>query len=242
MSTWLDYWNAPDAMFTGSRHARAHAERFVDALPGIVSLTPGAVLLDLGCGEAPAAPRLAAAQVTVLLFDPSHHFEALLRDRHAAVDGITVLDVTGLDALAEGSVDVVLTNSVLQYLSRDEFAELAARVARLLAADGVWVLADVVAPGGGAMGDVGRMLLDSWRRGFLAESLLALLRLRRSRYRARRRELGLSAYSDADVEAVLAPHGLVARRTPENLGWSPDRRTYVARRAGVRVPGGGPAA
>ncbi len=229
MSTWLDYWHQPEGLFAGSPHVAAIAERFVRDLPKQVPFQPGQVLLDYGCGEALTAGPLADAGLRVMLYDRSRYFDNLVRERLGDTPRVDILDEAGLAALPDGSVDVVVTNSVLQYLSAEELTAVAIFAARILKPDGVWVLADVVPPRSGLWQDVTELIADAFRGGFLIDRVSSMVRLAVSRYRTVRDEIGLSHYGDDDLKTALAPAGLALIRAPENLGWSARRRTYMAR-------------
>lgn len=227
--SWRDYWNADSPIYVSDRHKTLHyglIARDVAALvPG-----PGAVVLDHGCGEALSAARVAAACRKLYLCDGA----PLVRDRlsrlFAAEPKIAVLSPEDIDGLPDGSLDLVVVNSLLQYLSVEELDGLLGLWRTKLAPRGTLVLADILPPDLSPVDDVRALLGFAWQGGFLRAALAGLVRTAFSDYRKLRTELGLTHHSEAEMLDLLRSRGFTAERRP-NLGHNPRRMAFAAQKA-----------
>jgi SAM-dependent methyltransferase len=186
-------------------------------------------VLDYGCGDALDAPRVAARVGRLLLYDGAREVRQRVTQRVANEPRIAVPDDAALDALAPGVADLIVVNSVIQYLSRAELDGLLARAKRWLKPAGRLVLADIVPPGDMLVPDTLALLRTAARHGFLGAALLGLVATFFSDYWKLRRTLGLSCYGETEMRAILAAAGFVAERRPENFGFNLARMTFVAR-------------
>ena len=188
-------------------------------------------MLDYGCGDALAAPRIAPLASRLLLYDAAPAVRARLARRYAGAAGIELLDPAGWDALAPASLDLVLVNSVVQYLSPAELEALLRRVRTVLKPAGELILADVVPPDSGALDDIRALLGSAARHGYLLAALGGLAATFFSDYRRLRRDLGLACHGEAEMLELLRRHGFAAERAPWNVGFSARRMTFRARPA-----------
>lgn len=224
--TWLDFWTREHAIYAGDRHREAHYRRLAEDIPALVELT-GRTVLDFGCGEALATPRLAAHCGRLLLYDPVPG----KAERWRGSPGVTVLTQAEWLGLPAGSVDVMLVVSVVQYLPMAEFQGLLERCQALLRPGGTVLFADVVPPDVPLWHDVGTLLRAGWHHGFFVLALLALLRIWRSPYRRLRSRAGFATYTSEQFISCLSAHGLGAHRLPRNVGFSRDRMAFLAVKA-----------
>jgi len=226
---WRAYWNGDAvSLYVCPRHLRAHYDAILGALtPHLPSDRPF-TLLDFGCGDALAAPALAARGARVLLYDRSDAARRRLQARFADTPGITVLDDDAYAALPAGAVDRLLTISVIQYVSEDRLCELLAEWRRLIAPDGRLILADVLAPGNGAAADTLSLLRFAAVHGFLWPALRGLATTAATDYPKLRRRVGLCRYSESDMLTRLRDAGFTARRAERNVSPSPHRQTFIA--------------
>ena len=227
MREWVAFWNAENSIYVSARHRDVHYRRIADDLLRYVP-RPDATVLDYGCGEALHADRVAAAAGRLILCDAAPNVRAALAARFAGNSRIEVRTPEEVDALADGSVDLIVMVSVAQYLTPDELESLLARFRRLLAPHGRLVLADVVPPSVSPLTDAAALLRFAQAHGFLSAALVGLVRTAFSDYRRLRGTVGLSLYDEAAFVAKLAAAGFTARRAPSNVGHNPARMTFVA--------------
>ena len=112
-------------------------------------------------------------------------------------------------ALPPGSLDVVVLHSVAQYLSPKELDELLVLFRRLLGADGVFILGDIIPPHVSALGDAAALLHFAARNGFLGAALVGLGRTFVSDYWRLRSNLGLTRYGEGGGDGEADPRGLL---------------------------------
>jgi ubiquinone/menaquinone biosynthesis C-methylase UbiE len=151
--------------------------------------------------------------------------------RFAPNTKIRVRALDDLRHMEDKSVDLAVINSVIQYMTPDEFDAAIATVRRLLKPAGRLVVGDVLQPNVGMGGDVIALLRFAAKHGFVKDALLGLARTALSDYRQLRTRIGLQRYSEADMLARLAAAGFTATRAAVNIGHNPSRMTFVARHA-----------
>ncbi|HEY8564974.1 MAG TPA: class I SAM-dependent methyltransferase [Beijerinckiaceae bacterium] len=224
---WREYWNADTPIYVSERHKVLH---YAGVARDIAALVPGpdATVLDFGCGEALSADRVAARCLRLLLCDSAALVRGRLQERFADEKRIAVLSPEGAQALDERSLDLVVANSVAQYLTLDELRALLITWRGQLKGNGRLVVADVIPPDVGALTDASALLRFAWRGGFLRSALVGLGRTALSDYRAIREELGLSRYGEAEMIDILRSTGFVAERRQPNIGHNQARMTFVA--------------
>ncbi|MEQ8394017.1 methyltransferase domain-containing protein [Thalassobaculum sp.] len=237
--SWLRFWDRPHAIYANDRHRQVHYVRIADDILSILPSRAGLRILDFGCGEAREAARVAARTERLFLYDAAPSVRARLFETFRDTPKLTVLDDEGLAGVPRHSIDVVTVSSVIQYIDRDLLPAILLDLRRLLADDGMLVIADVIPPEAGLVADVTALLSTGARHGFLLAAIGSLGATLFSDYRRIRRQIGLSAYGDSEFVGLLASAGFAATRLDRNFGFNPRRRTYVAR---PRLPSIGAAA
>jgi SAM-dependent methyltransferase len=158
---------------------------------------------------------------------------AKLARRFADKGNIRVLAPDQVERLPDASIDLLVANSLVQYLTPAELDRLLAVWRRLLTPGGALIVADVIRPGVGVMTDTVALLRYAARNGFFVAAVIGVARTVFSGYRRLRAELGISCYGEAEFLAKLAAAGFAAERLPFNLEHNPARMTFRARRAGA---------
>lgn len=236
VGSWRDFWGRSHRIYVSDRHLRVHCRRVAD---DILSLAPApdAHVLDFGCGDALEAGRVAARVARLYLYDAVPAVRARLHARFAGRAGIVVPDDDALaDPALRGSIDLIVVNSVLQYVPADELGRLLALWRALLRPGGRLVLADVIPPGDTLLPDTLALLGFARREGFFLAALLGLAATFFSDYRRLRRKLGLSVYAEDAMLKLLAEAGFAAERRRPNLGFNQTRMTFIARPATGTAP------
>jgi ubiquinone/menaquinone biosynthesis C-methylase UbiE len=233
--SWRDYWNQDTPIYSSERHKLLHYRGVANDIAALIA-SPGARVLDYGCGEALFADRVAQRCAHLYLSDGAPLVRERLAGRLNGHPGVTILAPEEMDRIPAGSLNLVVVNSLLQYLSLGDLRALLPEFRRTLAPDGRLVLADVIPPDVSPVVDARALLGFAWRGGFLFSALAGLARTAVSDYRRMRDEIGLSHYTEDDLRDILEDSGFAVVRLPRNLGHNAARMTFEAR----PVPGGDP--
>src|SRR5436189_1049772 len=145
MDEWIDYYDSTHTIYASKLHRDLHFQIIARDIVGYVS-SPDAVVLDYACGEALSAARVAEACGKLILAEPAPGVRGRLIARFAPNTKIRVRSLDDLRKMAEKSVDVVVMNSVAQYMTPDEFDSAFATIRRLLKSGGRLVLGHILRP------------------------------------------------------------------------------------------------
>src|SRR5437763_9387950 len=135
----------------------------------------------------------------------------------------------------EKSIDLVIMNSVAQYMTPEELDSAFAVIRRLLKPAGRLVIGDILRPEIGMGRDVLALLKFARHHGFLKDALYGLASTALSDYRQLRTRVGLQRYGEREMIAKLAAAGFTASRAHSNIGHNPWRMTFVARHSFERA-------
>lgn len=227
---WISFWDGSHAIYTSERHKQVHYARIAADIARFVP-SPTARVLDYGCGEALGAAELAQACGSLTLSDAAPGVRQSLKARFAQSARIQIMSPEEVAALPDGSFDLIVANSLLQYLSPEVRDGLLATWRRLLSKDGTLLIADVIPPHVSAVRDALALLRFGAAEGFLGSAMLGLVRTVFSPYRKLRADLGLSQYGEAQMLDILAKAGFAARRVRPNVGHNQERMAFTATRA-----------
>jgi SAM-dependent methyltransferase len=230
MTDWRTFWDSDHSIYVNARHKDVH---YRDIAEQVAAFVPGksARVLDYGCGEALHAELVAAVAGEVLLSDSAPTVRGQMATRFARNPRIKVLAPAEVELLADQSLDLIVSNSVMQYLTEAEADRLLALWRRLLKPDGVLIVADVIPPDVGALSDVVALVRYATRHGFLLAALAGMARTAVSPYRKLRSQLGIAQYTQAQFMNKLTAAGFTAERLARNLEHNPSRMTFRARPA-----------
>jgi hypothetical protein len=128
--------------------------------------------------------------------------------------------------MADGTLDMVVANSVVQYLSSAELDRWLVMMRRLIAPGGSLIVADVIPPDASPARDAWALLRYAARHGFLLAAVAGLARTVFSDYRALRARLGVACYTQAQIMARLAAAGFTPQRLADNLEHNPTRMSF----------------
>ena len=228
MDEWIDYYDSTHTIYASKLHRDLHFQLIARDIIGYIG-TPDAVVLDYACGEALSAARVADACGMLYLAEPAPGVRGRLIARFAPNTKIRVRSLEDVRKMAEQSIDLVVMNSVTQYMTPEELDGAFANVRRILKPGGRLVVGDVLRPEVGMPRDVIALLRFAAAHGFLRDALIGLVSTALSDYRQLRSRVGLERYSEADMVARLGASGFTASRVAVNIGHNPWRMTFVAR-------------
>ncbi|MEH2520247.1 ubiquinone/menaquinone biosynthesis C-methylase UbiE [Bradyrhizobium sp. AZCC 1610] len=229
MDEWIDYYDSTHTIYASKLHRDLHFQIIARDIIGYIS-SPDSVVLDYACGEALSAAKVADACGKLYLAEPAPGVRGRLIARFAPNTKIRVRSLDDLRKMEE-TVDLVVMNSVAQYMTPEELDSAFAVIRRLLKPNGRLVLGDILRPEVGMTRDVLALLKFASTHGFLKDALYGLASTALSDYRQLRTRVGLQRYREDEMIEKLAAAGLSASRAPFNIGHNPWRMTFVARHA-----------
>lgn len=229
MGDWIAFWDSEHSIYVNARHRDVHYRTIAQDIRAHVPA--GASVLDYGCGEALHADLLIPPARSLILCEAAPAVRRKLAGRFAGHPDIAVRAPEEVALLPSESLDVVVLHSVAQYLTPQELDALLALFRRLLGANGVFILGDVIPPNVSAFTDAWALIRFAAANGFLGAALVGLARTLASDYWRLRSDLGLTRYDEAAVVAKLRAAGFSARRAPKNIGHNGARMTFLARPA-----------
>ena len=234
MDDWIEYYDSTHTIYASKLHRDLHFEVIARDIIGYIA-SKDAVVLDYACGEALSAAKVAEACHMLFLAEPAPGVRGRLIARFAPNTRIRVRSLEDLRKMPEKSIDLVVMNSVAQYMTPDELDTAFAVVRRLMKQTGRLVIGDILRPEVGMFTDVIALLRFAAKHGFLKDALVGLVSTALSDYRLLRAKVGLQRYSEAEITAKLAKSGFTASRAHVNIGHNPWRMTFVARHAFARL-------
>lgn len=224
---WRSFWDGDHPIYVNARHRTLHDQHIANDILAQIS-APGLTVLDYACGEATEAGRIASRCGTLILSDGAPSVREKLHRRYGAMPNIVIQSPEETAAMADGSVDLAIVNSLLQYLSREQTAGLARMLLAKLKPGGRLVIGDVIAPGTGPLTDAVALLSFGAKGGFLVAAFGGLVRTALGEYRKVRGALGLTTWEEGDFLRLLQDAGFDARRLPVNFGHNQARMAFEA--------------
>jgi len=220
----VDYF---DRMSGATRRNQAEADDHVRRLHWAMAIHAGLRVLDFGCGPGLVGARLAPEVDCYLFWDaaPAVLQEAIRRLGDVASAAPAPADLAALPA---ASIDLILVNSVVQYMGPVELASWLPRWRRLLAPEGCVLLSDVPPPGEGSLRALGDTLRFAARQGLLMHALPGTVGAL-VRYSARRTRTPLFRPDTAEIVRLAAAANLTPERLQENLTFRAGRGAFVLR-------------
>jgi SAM-dependent methyltransferase len=235
MTTWREFWDSPHSIYVNDRHKHVHYRDIAEQIAAFVPAA-NARVLDYGCGEAMHADIVAVAAGAVTLSDAAPSVRAAIAARFAQNPKINVLAPEEVEALPDGAFNLIVANSLVQYLDAAELERVLALWHRLLAPGGTLIVADVIPPNVGPLSDGLALIRYASAHGFLLAALAGMMRTAGSRYLRLRGALGIAHFGEAEFLARLAAAGFAAERLPRNLEHNQARMTFRARPIPARDP------
>lgn len=227
MRDWISFWDSDHPIYVNARHFDVHYREIASDIIRLIP-SPGAKLLDHGCGEALHADDVAAKCGGLFLCEAAPTVRARVAERFKNNANIRVLTPQDVEKLPEAALDLVVANSLAQYLKHDELKALLQTWKRVLKPGGALVLADVIGHEQSAAADALALLKFAAANGFLIAAFFGLVRTVFSDYRKIRSQLGFTQYSEAEMLALLSAAGFKAARLPRNFGHNQRRMAFRA--------------
>jgi ubiquinone/menaquinone biosynthesis C-methylase UbiE len=233
MDEWIDYYDSTHTIYASKLHRDLHFQIIARDIIGYIS-SPDAVVLDYACGEALSAAKVADACAKLYLAEPAPGVRGRLIARFAPNTKIRVRSLDDVRNMDDNSIDLVVMNSVAQYMTPEELDSAMSVIRRLLKPSGRLVVGDILRPEVGMARDVLALLKFASSHGFLTDALYGLASTALSDYRQLRTRVGLQRYSESQMIAKLGRAGFTASRAKNNIGHNPWRMTFVTGQSLVR--------
>ena len=225
---WISFYDFKHSViYVNERHRDVHYRTIAQDIRAYV--TPGAKVMDYGCGEATSAALVAEAAGHLTMVEAAPNVRAALTARYANNPKISVMNPEQAAAQEAGSFDLIVLHSVAQYLSGEELDKLLATFRRLLKPTGTFILGDIVPPTMAAPAAAMALLRFGAANGFFWAAVGGLIRIFVSDYFKLKKEHGLSHYDEAAGLAKLRAAGFKPERAKRNIGHNQRRMTFLAR-------------
>src|SRR5437588_8461868 len=121
MGDWIAFWDSAHSLHVNARHRDVHYRTIAEDIAAYIP-SSSAIVLDYGCGEALHAGRIAAAARKLILVEAAPNVRAGLAARFKGEPTIEVMSPEGMRSLPGRAVDLVVLNSVTQYLKSPELS------------------------------------------------------------------------------------------------------------------------
>src|SRR5438270_3035126 len=139
MDDWIDYYDSTHTIYASKLHRDLHFQLIASDIIGFIP-SPDAVVLDYACGEALFAGKVADACGQLILAEPAPGVRGRLIARFAPNTRIRVRSLEDIRNMPAQSIDLVVMNSVAQYMTPAEFDAALVNIRRLLKPSGRLVL------------------------------------------------------------------------------------------------------
>lgn len=213
---WRDYWQT---LPRGRLLFQPEAIEFVRNLRAALPLSQDTKMLDFGCGYGGITRLIAPLVHSVAYWDATESMRAAAQENLADCGNASLWG-------GGGRFDLIVVNSVVQYMSEEELRERLEEWSGLLESGGRIVLSDLMFPGHAAANDMRSLLWFSLRRGYLLRALRNTL-AERARYRRTAAAAPLLHVRREWLESAARRAGLQAAWLPENLTHFRTRHTAV---------------
>lgn len=229
---WDAFW---DSVPHNQRLLLEDAKEYLKNLAALIPLTPDLRVLDFGCGWGNVARLLSPRIGELYLWDESPRMRHLAAGAVAGLENARLIELGGHNDHSNlPAFDLIIANSVAQFMTAEELVYWLRRWRHMLAPKGHIVVSDLVPPEYPAGADLITLLRFSASRGFLLRALYDAARVMPLYQRTRRARPFLRTSHDQltrwGSDAALAVRGF-----PRNLTCFRKRITVVYGHA--RQPG-----
>ena len=227
---WLAYF---DRLGSSPVHL-AQAAHYVRSLDAEVGLEPTQRVLDVGCGAGAVAALLAPRVAEIWWWDPSPNMRSLAEGSTGDHPNARFCDLgaapsgPGDGAPLGAPFDLILVNSVAQYMAPEELRGWLPRWRRMLAPNGRVVISDLIPPSHSSSFDI----VDLFRFGVRHGSPIRVVRDSLGdvrEYRRTSRDVPLVRVGIQELTAHAAEAGLETEALPRNLTHFRKRWTAILR-------------
>src|SRR5262245_13647996 len=226
---WESYW---EGLSDNQQIFREQSDEYVRNLRAAIGLDRRARVLDFGCGFGLVAAMLAPQIQEIFVWDASANIRRRARVNLASYGNVRFLDLSESNTLPHNlQFDLILVNSVVQYMTLDKFSAWLLRWRNMLAPGGRIVVSDLIPLDYPTIWDIVDLLRFSARRGFLLRAIWQAFS-EIWRYWGVRRVRPLSRIGREELSQRGRAAGLSVNCLPKNLTFFTRRVTAVFVAAG----------
>ena len=204
----------------------AEARDYSSKLKRAVPLANFESVLDFGCGLGFVSEMLAGSVGGLFFWDYSENMLETAAARLASSRNAKAINLDRLEAESQLSFDLILVNSVIQYMSKDELNKWLLRWRDMLGSGGILLISDVILPKPAFITEVSDSLLFAARGGFLFRTLKKDFK-QYIRYLKTRRQGSLMRYSKDDFTRQAEAAGFDVNVLQENLTYRSNRFSAI---------------
>lgn len=208
----------------------AEACDYVDRLTRLVRLEGTERLLDFGCGLGLVAGLLGGSVGELHYWDYSKNMLDTASENLVGMTNVREADLSTVNECGDECYDVVIVNSVIQYMSREDLSNWMRRWRQMLEPNGRLVVSDVILPDPAFLTEVMDSIRFSARKGFLIRTLVRNF-AQYARYLLVRSSAPMSRYSKNEFSKIAEDAGMLFRLLPENLTYRSNRFSAVLQSA-----------
>lgn len=221
---WKTYWEQLDDRQTVFR---VQSEEYAENLAKAIPLPSPMRVLDFGCGFGYVAEKLAPQVGELYLWDASANMRRHARVRMTRFANVRYLDLSSPAVFPpDPGLDLIAINSVVQYMTPEEFSGWLVYWKKMLVPGGRIVISDLIPPAYAGGKDLLHVLRLSARRGFLLRAIYQALG-EIFRYYRTRQSRPLTRIGKEELTHRGEAAGLTVDFLPQNLTHFPDRITAV---------------
>ena len=144
--TGASFGKSPNSIWVCDQHRSLHGRLVADGMIDFIQ-SPFAIVLDYGCGEALSADRVAARCGKLILCDAAGSVRSVLSKRYTGHGNVKVIAPEDVPTIPAESLDLIVANSVVQYMPTTEVESLLDLFHPRLRNSGTLVIGDVIPPG-----------------------------------------------------------------------------------------------
>ena len=206
----------------------AEAKDYFLRLGRAVPLTSCKRVLDFGCGLGFVSELLASEVGSLFFWDYSENMLETAKVRLASTSNAQAIDLSGHNQGLTADFDLIVVNSVIQYMSEDDFSVWLACWRGMLNEGGTLVISDVILPQPAFLTEVFDSIIFSAREGFLIRTLSKNFK-QYSRYLKARSQAPMTRYSKEEFSKRVEDSGLAVCFQPKNLTYRTNRFSALLR-------------
>jgi 2-polyprenyl-3-methyl-5-hydroxy-6-metoxy-1,4-benzoquinol methylase len=202
---------------------RQEATDFVARLNRHVPLSKDWTVFDFGCGFGHVSNALADKIKEIYMWDDSNNMRSTAVNNVGHHKNVILIDAASSeDFQVQTDFDLILVNSVLQYMSSDEFSTWLMKWRSLLKPEGKIIISDIIPHKVSPLLDLTSLLFFCLRKGIIIQAVKEGYRMLNDWLRTKN-VLPLQYYSREDIGQNAEDAGFVVRLYDRNLTYRQSR-------------------